>query len=939
MENNYNISKGNSFNPLLGNELEEQPIYEELPTEIYQIIFSHLSDKDLSAAAAVCWRWNAESLGAAISRKLNPICDFAFELKEFMDDDLHADKIARILELIAIVDNEKFSSLKEVETFEIEFREGLSEIIESLPEDTIDGFFDTFKGKQKNQIYFDFCVLSEKYNKLQNDLDEQLNYKEGFSPDEVRLLISKGASPRIYHLEKTVRFDDISTAEILIDAGVCPTSDSLTYAMQNFRSHEFIMLLIDAGAPLTAKSFSMALERWPSKEIIDLFLDSKVVLMRDHLEKCIKYNRGGQLLSTIIEAGVKPEYGDLEKILFVTIENSGMNSSPSQRKLDMLKVVLIAGLNPTETLMKRVFDKQVVFKEEIEALILAIPEVSKDLLNYVLDKGAVRSLWIMLLEKSVDIPSDCLHRILMRWSCDETWKIDCINYLVNSGHHLSNEMFYEPLKKGFDQDVLETLLSTGFIPSTDVLNHALTSCKEYGADSKKDSIIQLIEAGVKPDDTSLDHAIETFYSYDLVEIILKNGLIPKPSHLLKAISKLGFEDTFPLLLEAIPELPDNFILELINAGGTPEYIQALQDRGLKLPKTISIASLNKNVHGETLTFLIDSGILDKNEALDFVVEFTNRRFRRKLTLSLLNHGVVPTINTIELAIKKGSIDTKEMILLLKACKSLTLDMMHEILSAGKLNDEVFEMFIKSGVKPNQSTLELAIQNRSIETKKILQLLKACEILTLDMMHEILSAGKLNDEIFEMFIEDGVKPNESTLDLAIIQGELKIIEVILDQGTIPTISHLKQAATNKMAQSSKEIFGIILDASPEIYEEILEDIVFWAAPETIEALVERGANLSDGILDKCCLSDIRIESINSLLKVGAKPTEFTLEIAINFCFFNRIPVTEVIKLLIEAGAVPSEKSVLLAKEYSSNYVLSGACQISKKDVLLLSNARK
>jgi hypothetical protein len=125
--------------------------------------------------------------------------------------------------------------------------------------------------------------------------------------------------------------------------------------------------------------------------------------------------------------------------------------------------------------------------------------------------------------------------------------------------------------------------------------------------------------------------------------------------------------------------------------------------------------------------------------------------------------------------------------------------------SGPVSD--FEYWIARGFRPNRDNLRLAVLDGNLPIVETL--IKAG--VKPDRYHLVNAISHRNLEICEALIKAGVKPNRWHLDQAISKNNLEIVEALIKGGVIPDRDHLWHANLLQKLQNNQDIINALTEA--------------------------------------------------------------------------------------------------------------------------------
>lgn len=158
----------------------EKITYKQLPFELFVLIFSSLRNHEVMNAFSINHFWKAKAIHVLKTRELLKINNFALILGRHLKDPT----------LSKFISEHQFNDPCCIDLIEMKKNE-LKSRLSSLPENDIDNFFDSFKGK-KPRLFYEFVFLSREYSTLHEHLNFALKV---IRVTDVQHLLKKGAIP------------------------------------------------------------------------------------------------------------------------------------------------------------------------------------------------------------------------------------------------------------------------------------------------------------------------------------------------------------------------------------------------------------------------------------------------------------------------------------------------------------------------------------------------------------------------------------------------------------------------------------------------------------------------------------------------------------------------------------------------------------------------
>ncbi|MCH9755752.1 MAG: ankyrin repeat domain-containing protein [Gammaproteobacteria bacterium] len=211
------------------------------------------------------------------------------------------------------------------------------------------------------------------------------------------------------------------------------------------------------------------------------------------------------------------------------------------------------------------------------------------------------------------------------------------------------------------------------------------------------------------------------------------------------------------------------------------------------------------------------------------------------------------------------------------------------------NPLIVALFIEHGVPPTEKALKAAARSGSKATVELL--IQHGIMPTEETLEEAARAGQA--KIVELLLTQyHIQPTEKTLEN---QKNENIIQLILDNGAIPTESMLEQACGYPQ---QKEVITFCLKHQIKPTPRSMENSVIPKNIETIEQLMAHGGQLNESMLQSAC-SFQQDEIASFLINHNIKPTVTMLKEAIEH--FDRTCEHLSFKLSIER--IPQESYII------------------------------
>lgn len=256
----------------------------------------------------------------------------------------------------------------------------------------------------------------------------------------------------------------------------------------------------------------------------------------------------------------------------------------------------------------------------------------------------------------------------------------------------------------------------------------------------------------------------------------------------------------------------------------------------------------------------------------------------------LNGGINPTQECLELAANIDSIDIIKLCISNDVIPSSEIFIYHAFMHD---NDELFDICLNVGVFPDTENLD-TIYN--IKTKCYKILYKACKEQRIILNQRSIECAACNPDVFNLCIEQGIKPNYVTMQIAAIYGNLdtfkKCIEFVVPDQTI-----IDNAAYNS---KNPEIFDLCLDLNLRPNQDTIGEAA-------------HGGNID---IFKLCI------------KFGILPNQRTMESA------RRI---DMIKLCMNYGLFPNIRNLESALQISNIEIFKFCLMYTQPDRIIIENA--
>lgn len=357
-------------------------IQNKLPFEIFEKILLLLNKKERYSTVIVNRQWNMMTLDSSGWQELSPIKRFLNILLKKFGEEKFAQQREEFKRLMIQIEN---FSLNDLPTLEKETNDLLDKIekslksispenLNSLNNDDLAIFFDSFEKPNKSKICYTFFYLSKKHSSLHNNLNLQIIAADF---EKITDLLKMGA---------------IATGEVLdraITSGYL-SSPALVEKDMHCLYSKIIAKLLKAGAKPTEKTLIYAITRKVPLEIIAMLLRKIAKPTEEALNTAIQFNYFEALIM-LLEKGIKPTE---------TILNQAIRHMAS---FEIIVKLLEAEATPTEETLNIIFDCLYGFHQErfdllFEKLLSAKVKPTEKILNKAIIRKASLGVIVKLLE-------------------------------------------------------------------------------------------------------------------------------------------------------------------------------------------------------------------------------------------------------------------------------------------------------------------------------------------------------------------------------------------------------------------------------------------------------------------------------------------------------------------------------------------------------------
>ncbi len=197
-------------------------------------------------------------------------------------------------------------------------------------------------------------------------------------------------------------------------------------------------------------------------------------------------------------------------------------------------------------------------------------------------------------------------------------------------------------------------------------------------------------------------------------------------------------------------------------------------------------------------------------------------------------------------------------ILLKQGVRPTQSMINKAASIG--DPDIVALFITHGITPTEKTLKAAAESGS---KTTVTLLIQHGITPTEKTLEAAASARQEEMVELLLIEYHIQPTEKAFEN---QNNKNIIQLLLDNGAVPTESLLEQACGYPL---QKEVITFCLNHQIKPTSKNMEEVVSWGI-EVIQQLLAHGGELSERILERACGAQYN-DVATFLIEHNIKPT--------------------------------------------------------------------